>query len=55
LEQRATLVAMAQRARPRDLRESGRWRPAGSWRGEAKVAARPFEAVPFELAALWAG
>jgi Uma2 family endonuclease len=33
--------------------EGGRWRPTGSWRGEAKVAARPFEAVAFELSVLW--
>ncbi len=34
--------------------EGGRWRPLGSWRGGAKVAARPFEAVAFDLSALWA-
>jgi Uma2 family endonuclease len=51
----AWLIDPSERSLEAYQNEGGRWRPAGSWRGEAKVAARPFEAVSFELAALWAG
>jgi Uma2 family endonuclease len=34
--------------------EREKWLRLGSWPGNARVRAEPFEAVEFELAALWA-
>jgi Uma2 family endonuclease len=33
--------------------EAGRWAPIGTFEGEAKVRAAPFEALELELGALW--
>ena len=49
----AWLVDPADRALEAFLNEGGRWRPAGAWRGEVAVSARPFEALALELGALW--
>jgi Uma2 family endonuclease len=34
-------------------RDGTAWRPIGTWRGDADVAAPPFDAVTWPLAALW--
>jgi hypothetical protein len=31
-----------------------RWARLGSWSGDAKVSAEPFDAIELELGALWA-
>jgi Uma2 family endonuclease len=33
--------------------EAGRWMQVGRYEGEARVRAAPFDAIEFELAALW--
>lgn len=50
----AWLVDPAERLLEAFVNEAGAWRPLGSWRGNASVRAAPFDALPFELGALWA-
>jgi Uma2 family endonuclease len=33
--------------------EAGRWFVLGTWTGDARIRAEPFDAIELELAALW--